>query len=357
MSRLLIAASGTGGHIFPAIAVTEALPKSWEITWLGVADRLETQLVPARYELIKVKAGGLQGRGIKQFLTFLQLIATIPKVCSLLKSRQIKVIFTTGGYIAAPAILGGLLCGIPVVLHESNAIPGKVSRLMGRFCSVLALGLEPAAKYLRGCRTMVTGTPVRNSFLSEQSFPNWIPQGFGPLIVVIGGSQGALGLNNMVHPLIPKLLRKGCRIVHLIGPNDPSLLEFNDNNYLAIEFTHDVPALLQHADLVISRAGASAMSELAICGAPTIFVPYPQATDHHQEANALSAAQLGGAVIVHQHSPDKKTLEETIWRLLDSRVPRKDFAYDPLNSMKEGMYRFAVKDAHIKIAEILQRFN
>ena len=124
MTRLLIAASGTGGHLFPALAVAEALDARWQVRWLGVPDRLETELVPARFNLITVKAGGLQGRGLTKLLQLVRLLAASISVRHLIRSHQIDAVFTTGGYIAAPAILGARWCGIPAVLHESNAIPG-----------------------------------------------------------------------------------------------------------------------------------------------------------------------------------------------------------------------------------------
>ena len=146
MSRLLIAASGTGGHLFPALAVAEALPSSWEIIWLGVPNRLETEVLPKHFHLETIKAGGLQGRGLRKLFQFFQLLFATLKVRKLTRSAGIDVVFTTGGYIAAPAILGAIWCGIPVIIHESNAFPGKVTRLMGRFCNVVAIGQPQSTK-------------------------------------------------------------------------------------------------------------------------------------------------------------------------------------------------------------------
>ena len=203
MTRLLIAASGTGGHLFPALAVAEAIDPSWQVRWLGVPDRLETELVPERFGLITVKAGGLQGRGLSKLLQLLRLLAASGTVRRLIRRQQIDVVFTTGGYIAAPAILGALWCRIPVVLHESNAVPGRVTRLLGRFCSAVAIGLPVAQQRIPGSRPVLTGTPVRAAFLTPQRLPDWVPTGEGPLLVVMGGSQGAVGLNRMVRAVLP----------------------------------------------------------------------------------------------------------------------------------------------------------
>jgi UDP-N-acetylglucosamine--N-acetylmuramyl-(pentapeptide) pyrophosphoryl-undecaprenol N-acetylglucosamine transferase len=165
MTRLLIAASGTGGHLFPALAVAEALPAGWSVHWLGVPDRLERELVPSRYPLHTVRAGGLQGRGLKKLWQLVRLLAATGKVRRLIRREGVDGVFSTGGYIAAPAILAARWCGVPVVLHESNAVPGRVTRLLGRLCSQVALGLPQAAGQLRGCQPVVTGTPVRQAFL------------------------------------------------------------------------------------------------------------------------------------------------------------------------------------------------
>jgi UDP-N-acetylglucosamine--N-acetylmuramyl-(pentapeptide) pyrophosphoryl-undecaprenol N-acetylglucosamine transferase len=353
MTRLLIAASGTGGHLFPALAVAEALDTHWQVRWLGVPDRLETELVPARFSLITVNAGGLQGRGLTKLVQLNRLLAASITVRRLIRKHQIEAVFTTGGYIAAPAILGARWCGVPAVLHESNAIPGRVTRLLGRFCSAVAVGLPVAAERIPGCRPVLTGTPVRSTFLTAQPLPDWAPSGPGPLLVVMGGSQGALGLNRMVRAVLPELLERGCRVVHLTGGNDPDVGQLQHPRLVERRFSDDIPGLLQHADLAISRAGAGSLSELAVCGTPSILVPFPQAADQHQDANAACAAELGGAVIVHQHAPDHHALANSIRRLLGARLGDADSPPELLEQMRTGMDDLAERDADAQLAQLL----
>jgi UDP-N-acetylglucosamine--N-acetylmuramyl-(pentapeptide) pyrophosphoryl-undecaprenol N-acetylglucosamine transferase len=352
MPTVLIAASGTGGHLFPALAVAEALPADWRVHWLGVPDRLERQLVPSRYPLHTVRAGGLQGRGLRKLLNLLQLLNAARPVRRLIRREGVTVVFSSGGYIAAPAILAARWCGVPVVLHESNAIPGKVTRLLGRLCTRVAVGLPQAAERLPRCRPLVTGTPVREAFLEPAPLPAWVPGGGGPLLLVMGGSQGAVGLNRMVRPLIPKLAVAGCRVVHLTGSNDPEAGHLQLEGVVEREFSDELPGLLQHADLAISRAGAGSLSELAVCGTPTILVPFPAAADRHQDANAAAAADLGAAEIVAQHAPGEPALEQAVWRLLGPRLAGAAAA-DPLVALRAGMERLAVRDADRRLAELL----
>jgi len=354
MTRLLIAASGTGGHLFPALAVAEALPPSFSVQWLGVPDRLERELVPARYPLHTVRAGGLQGQGLRKLWQLVQLLAATLKVRQLIRREGIDVVFSTGGYIAAPAILAARWCGVPMVLHDSNAIPGRVTRLLGRLCSRVAVGLPAATERLPRCRPLLTGTPVRQDFLLPAPLPEWVPAGEGPLLLVMGGSQGALGLNRMVRPLVPQLLAAGCRVVHLTGSNDPEVGAIHSSGYVERPFSDELAGLLQHTDLAISRSGAGSLSELAVCGTPAILVPFPQAADRHQDANAAAAVAAGGAVIVVQHQPGQGPLARTLWQLLGPQLRGGAAAADPLLSLRNGMERLAVRDADQRLALLLQ---
>ena len=217
---------------------------------------------------------------------------------------------------------------------------------MARFCRAVAVGLPVASNRIPGHRPLLTGMPVRTAFLQSQPLPDWVPISDGPLLVVIGGSQGAVGLNRMVRAVVPELLEQGCRIVHLTGRNDPEVGQLQHPNLVERPFSDEIPGLLQHADLAVSRAGAGSLSELAICRTPSILVPFPQAADGHQEANAACAARTGGAVIVHQHAPDGTALRDTIVRLLGADG-------ELLRQMRTGMEELAVWDADQRLVDLL----
>jgi len=352
MPRLLIAASGTGGHIYPALAFADSLTSSWKIDWLGVPNRLESELVPKRYNLLIVNVGGLQGNISRKIFQLFKLIFASLKVSILLRKKKIDVVFTTGGYISAPSIIGAKLTGIPILLHESNAIPGKVSRLLGRFCDHVALGIPSSSDYLPGCKTSFTGTPVRSEFFLQQPLPHWVPSGEGVLIVVMGGSQGATKMNEMVRNILPWLLEKGCRVVHLTGKNDrfyknPDKVQ-NHPNLVIRHFSNEIAALLNNSDLAISRAGAGAICELMATKTPSILIPFPQSTDAHQEVNASYMASFGGAVIVNQHNPDEDILKNTISKLLSS---------NSLFKMKSNMNIHYFLNPEKRIFEIINKIS
>ena len=352
MPRLLIAASGTGGHIYPALAFAESLSSAWDIEWLGVPNRLEIELVPEKYNLIILKVGGLQGNVFRKVFELFKLFFASIEVSILLRKKKIDVIFTTGGYISAPTILGAKLTGIPILLHESNAIPGKVSRLLGRFCDHVALGIASSSDYLPRCQTSFTGTPVRSEFLLGKPLPNWVPLGEGVLIVVMGGSQGSKKMNEMIRNILPWLLEEGCRVVHLTGKNDYFYKNLGTvkthPNLVVRHFSNEIPALLQNADLAISRAGAGAICELMVTKTPSILIPFPESTDHHQEFNASYMARFGGAIIVNQHNPEEKILKNSISKLLNS---------DSLIKMKANMNNHDLINPEKKLFEIMNSIS
>jgi len=352
MPRLLIAASGTGGHIYPALALADSLSNSWEIEWLGVPNRLEIELVPKKYNLIILKVGGLQGNILRKMFELFKLVFASIQVSRLLAKKKIDVIFTTGGYISAPTILGAKLNGIPILLHESNAIPGKVTRLLGRFCDHVALGIASASDYLPRCKTSFTGTPVRSDFFLEQPLPNWVPSGEGLLIVVMGGSQGAQKMNEMVRNVLPFLLEKGCRVVHLTGKNDCFYRDISKvkthPNLVLRHFSNEISALLQNADLAISRAGSGAICELIVTKIPSILIPFPQSADNHQEVNAAYIARFGGAIIVNQHNPEENVLKKILSKLLSS---------NSLMKMKSNMNKYDFVNPEKNIYEILNKIS
>ena len=356
MTKLLIAASGTGGHIYPALSVVEALPDSWDVCWLGVDDRLEQAVLPKEYELITIPVQALQARGIKGFLQRIKLCFSIVFVVRLLLRKKIEVVLTTGGYIAAPTIIASKLCRVPIILHESNAFPGKVTRLLGRFCDQVALGLPIAKEHLKNCNLIFTGTPVRSEFLYPSPLPSWTPTDISTLIVVLGGSQGAIGLNKMVRNILPSLLKKGYRVVHIIGTND-NLSGINNPNLVEKTFTEEVAGLLHHADLVISRSGAGALSELAVCKTPAILIPYPYASDNHQDVNAAYVAQFGGALILHENVSSDQPLLKAIVRLLETYGPVNGQRNNLLKEMSKGMGSIAVRDAHLSLVDIIRKYS
>ncbi|MBW4537605.1 MAG: undecaprenyldiphospho-muramoylpentapeptide beta-N-acetylglucosaminyltransferase [Myxacorys chilensis ATA2-1-KO14] len=362
--RLLIAASGTGGHLFPAIATAEQL-SDYQIEWLGVPDRLETKLVGDRYPLHTVKVTGFQQKlGLETLKVLFGLLGSVFKVRKLLQDGQFSGVFTTGGYISGPALFAARSLGLPVILHESNALPGKVTRLFAPWCTAVALGFEAAAKYLKNAKTICVGTPVRSQFRSalesaslDLSIPDQVP-----LIVVVGGSQGAVALNKLVRQSAPAWFEAGAWVVHITGDNDPELDTLHHPQYLALPFYNNMAALFHRANLAISRAGAGTLTELAVTHTPSILIPFPFAAEDHQTYNATVFANAGAAILFRQSELTPEMLQNSVLTLLKERNPT-DFAQrtstklgkaNRLEQMADRAASLAVVDSAERTAQLVR---
>lgn len=350
--KLLIAASGTGGHLFPAIATAEQLshdqPQS-HIEWLGVPDRLETQLVPGKYPLHTIRVAGFQGKpGLGTLKTLARLLGSVVQVRSLLQQGGFQGVFTTGGYIAAPAILAARSLGLPTILHESNALPGKVTRLLSPWCSVVAVGFEETIRRLPRATAVHVGTPVREAFRLEPSAlpPLQLPIPDGaPLIVVVGGSQGAVAVNRLVRECAPAWFDAGFWLVHLTGDADPEAKSLSHPQYLALPFYDNMAALFHRATLAISRSGAGTLTELAIAHLPAILIPYPFAAEDHQTVNADAFVRAGAAKVFQQKDLTAAKLTAEVLELM--RSPQ-------LADMAAAAGRLAIADSAEQLAKLIQ---
>jgi UDP-N-acetylglucosamine--N-acetylmuramyl-(pentapeptide) pyrophosphoryl-undecaprenol N-acetylglucosamine transferase len=344
-TRLLIAASGTGGHLFPALAVAKQL-QNYHIEWLGVRDRLESKLIAPHYPLHTINVTGFQGGSkLAAVGTFARLVAAIGTCRRLLKKGGFQGVFTTGGYIAAPTIIAARSLGLPAILHESNALPGKVTRWLSPWCSVVGLGFGTAAQYLPHAKTTLVGTPVRPEFTVSQPLELDIPADV-PLIVVMGGSQGAVSVNKLVRQCAPAWFQAGAWIVHLTGNNDTNADSLQHPQYISMPFYDDMAALLQRADLAISRAGAGTLAELAIARTPSVLIPYPYAAEDHQAYNAAVFAGVGAAIVLRQGELTAQTMQGKVLELL--QVPER------LQTMTDNITKLSVCDSGEQMARLIR---
>lgn len=320
MTRVLVAGGGTGGHVFPMIAVAEALraeEPSVEVVYVGAGRGIETRVVPeagGRLELLDVLP--LRGHGLRGFLKgALRATTVFPRAVGLVRRLAPDVVFSVGGYAAGPVTLAARSLGVPVTLLEPNAVWGFTNKLLKPLVQRVYGGFPETVTGL-GAHALWTGVPLRKRFE-----PANYESSERVRVLVMGGSQGALALNESV----PRALAasRGARtleIVHQTGRDKDaavtSLYGALGLEAKVVPFIDDVAAALAHADLVIERSGAGSLAELVAIGRPALLVPYPYAADDHQRHNAESLARDGAAVSVVQAEATVERLTRELARLI-----------------------------------------
>lgn len=301
----LVMAGGTGGHIFPGLAVAEALrARSWRVHWLGGAPgTMESQLVPPRgFAYESIDFGGVRGKGLKT-LVFLPLKLLRAFWQSIAVVRRVKpdVVIGLGGYITFPGGMMAVLLGKPLVLHEQNSIAGMVNRILAGVADRVFTAFPNVLK-----KSAWVGNPLRAAFLEQPQPDERMHSRTGPLkLLVVGGSLGAKGLNEIV-PKALALLPAGQRPVVLHQSGAKQIDELRANYAAAgvqaelTPFIDNTAQAYADADLIVCRAGASTVTEIAAVGAAAVFVPFPAAVDDHQTTNARFLVDAGGGWLVQQ---------------------------------------------------------
>jgi UDP-N-acetylglucosamine--N-acetylmuramyl-(pentapeptide) pyrophosphoryl-undecaprenol N-acetylglucosamine transferase len=308
----LVMAGGTGGHIFPGLAVAEALrARGWRVHWLGAPDSMESRLVPPRgFPLETIDFGGVRGKGVKTlFLLPLKLLRAFAQSIGVVRRVRPQVVVGLGGYITFPAGMMSVLLGKPLVLHEQNSVAGMANKVLAGVADRVYSAFPRVLK-----KGEWVGNPLREAFLQQPAPEERFAGRSGPLkLLVVGGSLGAKALNEIVPKalaLIPAGVRP--RVRHQGGEKQFDELRAN---YAAAgveaeltSFIQDTASAYAEADLVICRAGASTVTELAAVGAAALFVPFPYAVDDHQTTNAKFLVDAGGGWLVQQRELTPETL-------------------------------------------------
>lgn len=348
--RVLVAAGGTGGHIFPALAVAEELAgrrKPSQFQFLGTARGLESRLIEsAGFPYRAIRAAGLKGiRGWRRVGNFAVLPGTFVDSLRVLRAFRPDVVIGMGGYVAGPVLLEAALLRIPTVLIEPNALPGFTNRVLASMVSGAAIGFEQTARYFRG-KGRLTGLPVRRAFLDVP------PREHRPPFTVLafGGSQGSAALNRCLVESLPILGTRSWHFVHQTGEREfRAVSEAYSRAGVAGEvraFIDDMPAAFARADLVICRSGASTIGELAAAGKAALLVPFPGATDQHQLENARSLERAGAARVIEQADLTPARLVSEIDTLLASP--------EQLSSLERAARKMAKPDAAAEIARLVE---
>jgi UDP-N-acetylglucosamine--N-acetylmuramyl-(pentapeptide) pyrophosphoryl-undecaprenol N-acetylglucosamine transferase len=312
---IAIACGGTGGHLFPGLAVAERLRQSGcEVALLISPKEVDQQAVKAAagLEVFTLPAVGLQNRNYFSFAR--SFWRSYQAARAIFKSRRPAAVLAMGGFTSAPPVLAARRSGAKTFLHDSNTIPGKANRFLAGRVDEAFIGFPEAAARLRAKKVSVTGTPVRPQFQPRAAAACRVALGLDPerpTVLVVGGSQGARGLNELVLTVLPMLVEKNWQWLHLTGTNDfekvKAFYAAQEIRAVVRPFLAEMELALGAATAGVSRAGASSLAELAAMRLPAALVPLPTAADNHQWSNALAFEKTGAALLLDQtDSPPAK---------------------------------------------------
>ncbi len=354
--RMLLTGGGTGGHLFPGIAAAEALcrrlPGS-EVLFVGTRRKMDkTSLSRYQFATRSIHCLGIKGKNI---VSLIQAAAVLP--LSFLEAAyhiirfQPDLVLGVGGYVTGPVVAMARILGKPTVIHEQNSVPGLANKKLGLLVARICLSLPESEKYFPAGKVVLTGNPVRSQILDLAQGPQEPAGKPGLTVMVLGGSQGAHRVNELATEALiryKKTVSLDLLVIHQTGVADEQMVRsrYKDSGVEAqvAPFFTDMAALYAQADLLISRAGATTLAELAVLGKPAILIPYPYAADNHQETNGRHYVQGGGAVMLLERDATDADLADTVRQLAEDPLRRRE--------MSEAMRRLAYPRAAEEIIDV-----
>lgn len=330
--RVLIAGGGTGGHLFPGIALAEELVTRHhknEVVFVGTDRGLEARVVPAAgFRLETIKAKGLKGMGpVRLIKALFALPVAFVQSWRLLRRYKPDVVVGVGGYSSGPVVMAAWMQGIPTALQEQNALPGITNKILGKVVKVAFISFEEARRFFPRDKTQLIGNPIRRALMDNYLRSSVAHEKF--TVLVFGGSLGARAINQRMIEALPYLddLKGDLHIVHQTGKNDTEATRtaYAEKGFSAdvLEFIEDMSRAYANAELVVCRAGATTLSELTVCKKASILIPFPYATDDHQAKNAQALVDAGAALMFREPELTGEKLANEIRALMKDPERRK----------------------------------
>ncbi len=352
--KVIIACGGTGGHLFPGIAVAEELEKRGHDVLLLISEKKVDAQASRKYGNLKfqsIPAIAKPATLSPKMIPFLFRLWRVVKQCRcILKQEQADVVLGMGGFTSLPPVLAGKKLGLATYVHDSNALPGKANRLTARWCRKVLLGFEVAKKYFPNSEMAITGTPVRKELEAlpnkEEARKKYGLSFDAKTVLVMGGSQGAKHLNTLVIDAAKAM--PDVQFLHITGASDHDRVKDlvkGREGYHILLFCDDMASAFASCDMAVCRSGASSMTELAYLGMPSVLVPYPYAADDHQTHNAKVFEDANAAILRQESDMDAGSLVADITRLCGD-----ENAYQEMQVNADAL---AVKDASSRICDVI----
>lgn len=357
-----VTGGGTGGHIYPAMAVADKLTaEGAKVYYVGNKRNMEFHLAQEKgYKFLHVGISGMPRKLSPKFFYWgIRLVRAILYSIKYIKKYKPNAVFATGGYVSAPMIFACIITKTPYMMHDCDAMPGLVTRRLSKRAKYVSLAFEKAKKYIPNRRTIVTGNPIREEFstLTKEAARERLGLQNKITLAVIGGSQGAKSINNTVVEILKELSQDyDLQVIFQTGnKNYEQVLEKlkfiypaweQDKNLIIKPYFSDMISVLKSADIVISRAGSLSLSEICASGCAPIIVPYPYAAANHQRINAKNLLERGACVYIEDKELEPNRLRETLLSILNNPIK--------MNYLKQNSLLLAKYDAVSKIAECVQ---
>jgi UDP-N-acetylglucosamine--N-acetylmuramyl-(pentapeptide) pyrophosphoryl-undecaprenol N-acetylglucosamine transferase len=351
--KVIVSGGGTGGHIFPAVAIANEIRRRMpqaDILFVGANGRMEMEKVPAAgFTIVGLPIRGLRrGLYLSNFLVPFLLISSLIKARKLLKTFAPDVAIGVGGYASGPLLHEAYKLGIPCVIQEQNSFPGITNRLLANKASSVCVAYGGMEKFFPESKIIRTGNPVRMSIANISMQRDEACAVFGlnpkqPVILVVGGSLGARTINKSIAGGLNKFSQSNVQLVWQAGKNYIAEAKAQAQGYKNVkvfDFIHQMDAAFACADIIVSRAGASTISELCIVGKPCILVPSPNVAEDHQTKNARALADIGAAVLV----PDAQAEGALVLKAMELLA-----SADSQNNLSANIAKLAIKDAASRI--------
>lgn len=359
--RIILTTGGTGGHIFPALAVAEALRQKHpdvEILFIGGLYGPEKELAEkAGVAFVGLPVRGFIGRGLKALSALAAMSTSIGQAMNVIKEFKPHAIMGFGGYAAFAAVFAGWLLRFPCAIHEQNAIPGSANKLLGKMVQKICLSWpqpESGAGF-RADRCVLTGNPIRSGIAALGAER---PAAQAPSLLIMGGSLGARAINNLAVDLLTELRAAGVRILHQTGKAEYEIVRKaylekgcteEEADAMVMPFIYDMDKAYQECSLALCRAGATTMAELAATGTPSILLPFPHAAHDHQTANARTMQDAEGGILIPQDKAQEMAAEGRFAPMLIELLNDKE----RLGSMRKGALSLACPEAANLVADEL----
>lgn len=361
--KILLSGGGTGGHIYPALALMRRLKElqpEAEFLYIGTEKGLESTIVPkAGVPFKSVEIQGLRrSLSLENFKTLYLMVTSVAKSKKIIKAFNPDVVIGTGGYVCAPVLYAASRLGIPTIIHEQNSVAGVTNKFLARFVDKICICFEDAAADFSNYANKViyTGNPRAQEVVQNQEIATLTTYGLQddvPTVLVFGGSRGAEKINQSIVEAVPKFVKSNHQVLLVTGElhyekikKQVKSVAGDATNVKVLPYVDQMPALFRKVDLIACRSGATTLTEITALGLPSILIPSPYVTNNHQLKNAQSLSKNDAAVIVEEHQLNGDVLFNEIEQLLDDAEKR--------DQMAERAKQLGVPDASDRIWQVIQ---